>query len=380
MRSDILAHIDTDRLRHNVAALRACCADGVKFCAPLKADAYGHGVAVVAPILMELGIECAAVATMKEAVELRQLGWQSEVLVLGNVLAVGDADERHQRLTAASELRLTLTIVDDAGLQAVRTHASSGPIAVQLKIDSGMGRMGVLPDDAASLAKQILDCNNTRLTGVYSHFATADLQLRELADQQLATFRNLREELKPLVGDDCAFHLANSAATLTMPDAHFDMIRPGLAMYGYAGADDWRSIADLRPILRLTSHITLIKELPANHCVGYGQTFTTRRRTRLGIVPVGYFDGFARALSNNATIQTAAGPAPVIGRISMDQLAVDLTDLDGCRLGSEVTLVSDDHASAQSVESLARRLDTIPYEITCRLGPRIDKIAHGSPP
>jgi len=378
MRSDLLAHIDTDRLRHNVAALRACCADGVKFCAPLKADAYGHGVAVVAPALMELGVECAAVATMKEAVELRELGWQTDVLVLGNVLAVDDADERRQRLTAAIDSQLTLSLVDDAGLRAIHEFQPVAPIDVQIKIDTGMGRMGVMPEDAIELVRAVAAIPQVRLTGIYSHFATADLQLRDLALQQLAKFRRLRDELSSVAGDDCIFHLANSAATLTMPTAHFDMIRPGLALYGYAGADDWRNHADLRPILRLTSHITLIKDLPAGHCVGYGQTFTTQRPTRLGIVPVGYSDGFARALSNNAAIKTAAGPAPVIGRVSMDQLAVDLTDLEGCKLGSEVTLISDDPASPQSVEALARKLETIPYEITCRLGPRIDKIARQS--
>jgi len=380
MRSDLLAHIATDRLRHNVAALRACCADGVKFCAPLKADAYGHGVAVVAPVLAKLGVECAAVATMKEAVELRELGWQTDILVLGNVLAVDDAEERGHRIAAAVDHRVTLSIVDGAGLSAICKFAPAAPVSVQIKIDTGMGRMGVMPEDAVELVRAVVAEPHVRLTGIYSHFATADLQLRDLALQQLAKFRQLRDELAPVVGDDCIFHLANSAATLTMPESHFDMIRPGLAMYGYAGADDWRNHADLRPILRFTSHITLIKELPAGHCVGYGQTFTTQRPTRLGIVPVGYSDGFARALSNNATIETSEGPAPVIGRVSMDQLAVDLTDLNGCRLGSGVTLISDDPASTQSVESLARKLDTIPYEITCRLGARIDKIAHQSAP
>lgn len=378
MRSDLVAHIDTDKLRHNVAALRACCGNGVRLFAPIKADAYGHGVHVVAPVLMELGIELAAVATIREAVELRDLGWDNDILVLGNILAVSDQHERCERIEAIVQHDLAVTIADSICLQRLISADLAKTVIVHMKIDSGMGRMGVMPQNAVELTKAIVSAKRLQLAGVYSHFATADVELRGLAEKQLSTFKDIRQELRDIVPKECVFHLANSAATITMPEAHFDAVRPGLAMYEYVAANAWREKADLQPIMRLESHVSAEKELPESHCVGYGRTFVTKRRTRLGIIPLGYFDGFARALSNNATISTAGGVAPVIGRISMDQLAVDLTDLPECKLGTLVTLISDDPHSPQSVESLARSLDTIPYEITCRLGSRVDKIADRS--
>jgi alanine racemase len=172
--------------------------------------------------------------------------------------------------------------------------------------------------------------------------------------------------------------MANSAATITMPEAHLDMVRPGLALYGYWPARHMAGRIDLRPILRLVSHVTLIKELPVGHCVGYGQTFTTIRPTRLGMVPVGYFDGYVRALSNAAQVTINSRPAPVIGRVSMDQLAVDLTDIPGARLGSEVTLIDNRPEQPNSVAAIAERLGTIPYEVTCLLGQRIQRISVGN--
>jgi alanine racemase len=169
--------------------------------------------------------------------------------------------------------------------------------------------------------------------------------------------------------------MANSAATITLPEAHFDMVRPGLALYGYAPAEHMARQIDLRPILKVMTHLTAVKNVPAGHCVGYARTFTTNRPTRLGLLPAGYADGILRRLSNNAVVSTAWGDCPVIGRISMDQLAVDVTDLPAAEPGSAVTLVECDPARPNSVASIAARLGTIPYEVTCLLGDRIERVA-----
>lgn len=374
MRSDLIAQINPDALMHNVDALRANCAPRVRLCAPLKADAYGHGLRVVAPILQSVGVDFAIVATVVEAIELRHLNWRGEILLLGNVLAVRDETERSDRIDAIIEHELAVTITDANAIDHLEKTRPVRPIPVHLKIDTGMGRMGVLPGDAPPLVERINKSRAIRLAGIYSHFATADFQLTEIADHQQSAFQTLVKSLRPQLPSDCIVHLANSAATITRPDAHYDMVRPGLALYGYAPAGYMREQIELRPILRLVSHLSAIKTLPPNHCVGYGQTFTTKRETRLGIVPLGYFDGFLRRLSNNAVVGTPHGPAPVVGRISMDQLAVDLTDLPSLSLGDEITLIDPDPNAENSVESLARRLETIPYEVTCCLGARIDRI------
>ncbi len=376
MRSDLQARIDTRKLADNFRALKACCQPGVKLCAPLKANAYGHGIDIVAPILHDAGADFAAVATVIEAMELRRLGWERPILVLGNVLAVTDLAERRDRLDAVVRHRLTLTVADEETVSVLAKSNLPSPVDVHLKIDTGMGRMGVVPNGAAPVVQSIRAVHSLRLAGVYSHFATADFKEFDLARRQLATFQQSLSQLGDILPRGVIRHMANSAATITLPDAHFDMVRPGLALYGYPPADHLSQRILLQPILRLVSHLTAVKELPAGHCVGYGQTFTTQRPTRLGIIPIGYFDGFLRTLSNAAVISTAAGEAPVIGRISMDQLAVDLTDLPATPLGAEITLISDNPQHANSVAAIARRSGTIPYEITCLLGQRIDRVSN----
>lgn len=374
MRPDILAIIDTQRLEHNLAALRALCRPGVRICAPLKADAYGHGVEIIAPALQAAGADFAAVATIHEAVHLRDLGWGPPILVLGNPLAIADPTERAERIAAIVRHNLTVTVADPTAIGALRAADSHEPIQVHLKIDTGMGRMGIMPQDADRVACTIRDATHLRLTGIFSHFATSDFAEPDLAKRQLDTFNDVLARIGDALPPGIIRHMANSAAVMTLPESHFDMVRPGLALFGYPPAPHLADRIDVRPVLRLISHLCAVKELPARHCVGYGETVTTRRPTRLGIVPVGYFDGYVRALSNNAVVSTPVGDAPVIGRVSMDQLAIDITDLPAIGLGTEVGLIDDDSTRPNSVVAIANRLATIPYEVTCLLGPRISRV------
>jgi alanine racemase len=378
MQSDILAMIDTDRLVHNLQAVRACCRPNVKICAMMKGDAYGHGIAIVAPVLQAAGVEFAAVATLQEAVDLRQSGWRHPILVLGNVLAVADPRERRERVRAIVKYKPALTIADPETLTTLEKIDLESCVDVHVKVDTGMGRMGCMPDEVADLLRAIQATPSLRLTGIYSHFASADLQNNDLARKQLQTFNEVLAAVAGLLPPGVIRHMANSAATICLPEAHFDMVRPGLALYGNVPAEHMAARIDLQPILRLVSHLTSVKELPSGHCVGYGETFTTTRRTRLGIVPIGYCDGYLRALSNASVVSTPVGDAPVIGRVSMDQLAVDLTDLEPLQPGHEVTLIDDRPDRPNSVQAIARRLGTIPYEVTCLLGQRIQRLATGS--
>ncbi|MCG8407386.1 MAG: alanine racemase [Phycisphaerales bacterium] len=378
MRSDLIAQINTDNLIHNYKALRACCHSDVKFCAPLKGDAYGHGISLVAPVLQEAGADYAAVATIGEAVELRKLDWKPPILVMGNVLAVSDPRERRERIEAVVEHDLALTIMDETTVLHLVRAEPRRRIAVHVMLDSGMGRMGTMPDAVEGLVRSVQRASCLRLVGFYSHFATADFANRDTANRQLATFNRVSSELGELLPARTVRHLANSAATITLPQAHMDMVRPGLALYGYHPAVHMRNLIDLRPALRLVSHLTLVKEVPAGHCVGYGRTFTTKRPTRLGIIPVGYFDGFLRRLSNSAWVGTPEGDAPLIGRVSMDQIIVDLTDLPPMPSGTEVILIDDRPGRSNSVAAIAECLETIPYEVTGLLGSRIQRVVVGS--
>lgn len=377
MRSDLIAQINTDDLLHNYHALKACCRPGVKLCAPLKADAYGHSMAIVAPVLYEAGADMAAVATLFEAMELRDLGWDRPILVLGNVLGVADAAERGERLGVIEDHRLSITIADGAVVEYLSRQRLSAPIDVHVKVDTGMGRMGVLAEDAAGVVRHVLRTPQLRLAGVYSHFATADFEDVSVAERQAGVFRRFLDEVGAALSPGVIRHLANSAATIALPDAHLDMVRPGLALYGYYPSRHMRGQVDLRPILRVVTHLTAVKDLPMGHGVGYGRTFVTSRPTRLGIIPAGYSDGFLRMLSNNMMVGTAWGDAPVVGRVSMDQLALDLTELSGVGVGDEVVLLDNKPDRPNGVDEVARRLGTISYEVTCLLGRRIDRLRVG---
>jgi alanine racemase len=347
-------------------------------CATLKGDAYGHGLAIVAPVLQAAGVEYAAVATLLEAVELRTVHWQQPILVLGNVLAVADPRERRERIRAIVKYRPILTVNERQTIATLAKVDLESAIDVHIKVDSGMGRMGCMPQQLPGLVEAVRSTPCLRLTGIYSHFATADLEKHDLARRQLATFQEALTTVEHLLPKGVLRHMANSAATISLPEAHFDMVRPGLALYGYPPAEHLFGQIELKPILRLVSHLTAVKEIPAGHCVGYGQTFTTRRPTRLGLVPIGYCDGYLRALSNAAVVSTSVGDAPVIGRVSMDQLALDLTDLEPLQPGDEVTLIHDAPDRPNSVWGLARQLGTVPYEVTCLLGQRIQRTPIGS--
>lgn len=376
MRTDLQAVINLDHLVANYRALRACCRPDVKFCAPLKANAYGHGAVQVAPALQRAGVDMAAVANLDEAIELRHIGWTRPIVVLGNVLAVADFHERCERLDAIIKHQLTITLADAGTVQFLAEEPSDARVDVHLKIDTGLGRMGVLPDEASRLVREIQSIRAIRLSGVYSHFGTADFADRDFALEQFATFKAWLADNGSALPPGCLRHIANSAATISLPEAHLDMVRPGIALYGYPPADHLANQIDLRPTLRLYSHLTCVKNIPAGHSVGYARKFIAPKPSRIGIIPIGYADGFLRCLSNNAMVTTRHGPAPVIGRVSMDQIAIDLTDQPAPKLGDPIILISDNPADENSVVHLARRMDTISYEVTCVLGRRITRSTH----
>ncbi len=379
MRSDLIAQINTDRLAHNCRALGGLCGPGVRLCAVLKADAYGHGIEAVAPALQAAGVHCAGVATLGEAVALRSVNWHKPILLFGGVLAVTDQRERLERIRAIVKHRLTLTIADQDTVKDLARRDLQTPIEVHIKVDTGMGRMGATPEAVVGLVQSVRASPILRLVGIYSHLATADSERPDSARRQLAAFQEVLGHVGDFLPPGVIRHLANSAATITMPEAHFDMVRPGLALYGYPPAEHLADRLDLQPILRLVSHLTAVKDLPADHGIGYGRTFVTRRPTRLGIVPIGYYDGFLRSLAKSGIVGTAVGDAPIIGHISMDQLAVDLTDLPPLKPGAQVVLIDDRPDRPNSVAAIARRIGTIPYEITCLLGRRIQRVATGTP-
>lgn len=378
----VVAEIRKDAIRGNLQAIRRCLGPGVAVCAMVKANAYGHGLDQVLPILMAENVERVAVAQLPEALQIRRNHWDRPILCLGAPLAeTGWRDRREWAAEAVvNRIRCTISTTEEARLLGREAAAQQRPAHVEIKIDTGMGRMGLLVDDAAETVAEIATCPGIVVEGVYTHLACSDETDPAFTHEQLARFANLVETLRGRLTPVTGFHVANSAAIFRFRQSQYGMVRPGLALYGYWAGPANERPASLTPSMRLVGELVAVRPMPPQHGIGYGRTYVTQIPSRIAVVPLGYADGYRRALSNQAfmTLEPVRGqPArrvPVVGRVSMDQVTVDVTRAGDVRVGDRVVIIDDDPASPHSVENLARQLDTIPYEITCLIGDRIKRV------
>jgi alanine racemase len=368
MRHYLRAQVSLQAVRNNLAAIRARLPAGCKLCAVVKADAYGHGLKLLLETIAA-GADALAVATAPEALEVRKLGYHGVLLA---TIACGAQAGGELFDTAAEAIRhdvqLTVTdLAEVAPLQRLAKKLNKQP-QVHIKIDTGMGRSGVLPAGAPELVSAVNSASPLQLVGVYTHFAASDELDKTHAEGQFSLFLATLDKLGPLTG--VIRHAANSAAIADMPYTALDMVRPGIAIYGYQPSDDVQHVLPLRPALRLTAPILHTKQLPAGATCGYGLDCRLTRDSRIGIVPGGYADGVSRRLSGRCPVGIDGQVAAVLGRISMDQIIVDLTDHHAAMVGTAVELISPDLNAPNGVTNLARLAETIPYEIICRLGRR----------
>ncbi|MBS3734553.1 MAG: alanine racemase [Phycisphaerae bacterium] len=372
----LTAHVSAAAVRANLAVLRRAVGPTTALCAVVKADCYGHGLS---GLLETLAVEAdwLAVSTPAEAIALRDLGYDGPLLMFFSAGALDEAD-RAAVLRELLARDVTLTVVSSGELRELRqaARAADRPARVHVMVDTGMGRSGAPAGKVAALVADIRAAEGLTLTGLYTHFAVADEPVADAgADATADQMRRFREAVELCRGRDrLRLHAANSAATLTRPQTHLDMVRPGIAVYGYRPNDDLPLDARLTPALRLTGPLMQVKDVPAGGACGYGLTHTFRRDSRIGLVPVGYADGYDRALSNRGVMRVRGRDVPVCGRVSMDQTIVDLTDVPGARVGDAVEIISADAGAPNSVEHIARLCETIPYEVTCRLGGRIRRM------
>ncbi len=360
------AYIDAAALRANLARVRAAVSAETAVMAIVKADAYGHGVGMVVPVLEEAGADWFGVATVGEGAELRGLGIRKPILVLYGILPE----------EAARALRhdLAVAVVDAAAVAPLATAVggSGGRLRVHLEVDTGMTRLGVRPAEVTAVAAAIRASPGLELEGFFSHFGSADDVHSQFTTGQLEVFRAAVAELEAAGLRPRWVHLGNSAATLTRTDTHWDMVRPGVCLYGVkpANAPD----PPLRPVMHLRSRVWRLWDVPAGRHVGYAQTFSTKRPTRIAVLPVGYADGYPRALSNRGAVLIAGQRAPVLGRVCMDVMMVDATDIAGVAEGDPVALWGELGDSLLTVDEVAAACDTIPYELLARVGKRVPKV------
>ncbi len=371
--SYLTAEISASAVRANLALLRGRLSPGTRLCAVVKADCYGHGVETLLGVIAE-SADMLAVAAPQEAIELRRLGYAGDVLIFFTPCAWGVGRELRDALAELVAGDVALTVVASREVDAIAVAAGKlgRPARVHVKIDTGMTRSGVVPEGAAELVEMIRRTPGVELVGLYTHFAAADEADKSFAREQLQRLRAVIGACD--CGDGTTVHAANSAAIIDLPETHLDMVRPGIAIYGYQPSRQMRNSLPLRPALRLWGPVMQIKDVPAGSRCGYGSAYTCTRASRVGLVPVGYGDGYLRCLSGKATVRVVGCDVPVLGRISMDQVIVDLTDVSGAEVGTAAEIISTDPSAPHSVENLARLAGTIPYEITCRLGRRVRRV------
>jgi alanine racemase len=348
----------------------------------IKADAYGHGAEIVADTLANFStrkyeaplVDALAVASIDEAERL-----PATILPIYIFRPVENCflGRQRSRLEQAILNGWVLTLCSGTAASDVARIASSiGKRGiVQIMLDTGMTRSGVDGADLADLVDTIQSHASLRLGSICTHFACAEEAGREVTDGQLAVFNAACNAVAPRLRQKVLRHAANSAAMFLCPDARLDMVRPGIALYGIDPSLAPTSERLLKPALKWTAPLVQIHAVKAGAMVGYGQTWKSPRDTRVGLVPVGYADGYSRSFSNRSVMVVQGQTCPVVGRVSMDLTTIDLSPVPGAILGDEVTILDSDPLSPASVYELAKLAGTIPYEITCGIGPRIHRVA-----
>lgn len=366
------ARIDLDAVEQNIRELWEGVGREKGLMVLLKADAYGHGSTAIARLVDGTPGAWGGVANLEEALFLRKAGVRMPLLLLEDVFP--EAVEPALRL----DLRLTASSVAFVRHVSGVAQVSRLTARVHVNVDSGMGRLGVPVDRAESVIHDIGRLPNVILEGIYTHFAVSDEADKRYSQEQLRRFGGLLENLRDRGISPPVVHAANSGAVIDFPgESAFSLVRPGIAVYGLYPSAEVRRHPPLRPAMELRSALIKVARYPAGHSIGYGRTFTTKRPTVLGIVPIGYGDGYLRALSNAAEMVVAGRRVPVIGRVSMDLTALDLTDLPRePRVGDPVVVFG----AQVTVDELARKAGTIPYEIVTLLTRRIPRLyyRHGS--
>lgn len=370
------AEVDHGAIAWNVRALRRRLAARVRLLAAVKADAYGHGAVAVAQTVVQHGAQALGVVRLDEALALRRAGITTPILIFGP----SPAD-------AAPELarhRLTPTIGGAVEAAALAAHLPAGAtVAVHLKVDTGMGRLGAFaqdPTDPAALAGIVEDiatisaCPGLTLAGIYTHFASADVSDGVQTRRQFAQFSALLRLARSRGLDVGIRHAANSAGIIHHPHTHLDQVRSGIAIYGLSPGGDTLARIALRPALALKARIAHLKRVPPGTTIGYGATFCAPRDLTVATVPIGYADGYDRAHGGRSAMLVRGQRAPIIGRVCMDFTMLDVSGIRGCALGDEVVAYGRQGALEIGIDEVAQRLGTIGYEVAATVAARVRRV------
>jgi alanine racemase len=360
--------VDRSDFHFNLKKIKEYIAKDIKIMVVIKANAYGHGGIVLAKEAQRAGVTWIGVSSLEEGIQFRDAGIKSNILVLGNIFPF----ENFQVALAHS---LTPTISTMSGLVALEGLAAklNKKINFHLKIDSGMGRIGVVSEASYSILQKIARMSKMNMVGMYTHFAVADID-PVFTQYQLDIFTNIVKFARINLGLKFIAHAANSAALFRNKRAHLDMVRPGISIYGLTPFKHAERFLKLKPILSWKAKIIFLKKVPAGFCVSYGRTFITNRTSVIATIPVGYADGYNRLLSNKSDVLVHGKRCPVSGRITMDMTMIDVTGVKGVVLGDEVVLIGAQGEEDIKVDELAKIQNTVNYEVTCAISVRVPRI------
>ena len=360
--------INLNALKHNLLAIRKRVGQQIKIIGIVKADAYGHGDYEVSKTLLNNGVEMLGIAIIEEGIQLRGKGIKAPLLLLGGFF--------EEQIEDIIRYDLTPTVYDlkIAGLLSEKAVLLNKVVKVHVYVDTGMGSIGVRFDRAVEFIRRAKDMKNLLIEGIYTHCSSSDEKEKEFTNLQIKRFKDVLTMLDTLKIFIPFKHMANSGIIINYPDAYFNMVRPGLLLYGLYSSEDLSRDIGVMPVMSFKTKIIHIKEMEPGDVVGYGRTYHVTKSMRVVTLPVGYDDGYNRLLSNRGNVIIRGKKAPIIGRVCMDLCFVDVTDITDISVGDEVILYGMQGKETIRIESVAKQLNTIPYEVICSVSKRVPRI------
>ena len=373
------AEIDFAKLSNNINSIRKHIhkqAPGrkIKICGVVKANAYGHGLEKISQKLVELGVDYLGVANYDEAIKLRKLIPESPILVFGTLIHSKFQPEKYVSILAKNDLVATVASLDTAKFLDQYSKKNEKKFKVHIKIDTGMKRIGFDVKRAFKNIQQIFSLKNIFVEGIFTHFATSEYRNKFFAYRQLSRFIDLLDELKKNKYEIPIVHAANSGAVLDLPESYFDMVRPGLIMYGYYPSKEIKNKIDIEPIMNLKSKVSFIKKVDAGTSISYGRLYYTKNSSFIGSIPIGYGDGYWRAFTNKSRVYINKKLYRTVGAITMDWLMVNLGEKSKVRVGDDVLLMGQENGMNIGADKLAKLVDGIPYEMICSVADRVNRV------
>lgn len=360
--------IDLDNLANNIKEIRRFVGEETLIMAIVKANAYGHGAVTCGKVFLENGADRLGVSVLSEGIELREAGITAPILLLNYT------PPTQYRELLEYDLTPTIYKYEDAKFLSQEALKLNKNAKIHIKIDTGMHRIGLLPQEAIGEIEKIVALPNIEVEGIYTHFSTADEEDKSQTKMQYNNFKWVLNKLEELGIQIPIKHVSNSATILDLPEYKLDMVRPGIILYGLYPSDFVnKDLLNLKPAMTFKTYISHIKTLEEGEGVSYGRKFITTRRSKIATLPLGYADGFSRLLSGRARVLVKGKRVPVVGNICMDQLMIDVTDVEDIDLDAEVILFGYGHNHPR-VEELAEELGTINYEILCMVSKRVPRI------